>query len=224
MPKPTTGEDNSRRAVGLAPRARLAAAGQDIAKYSTTNPLVRLLLERLLRSVRASLVHTTGVVVDVGVGEGLALERVRPAGASLVIGVDYRIDKLRAAAPRLPGVSFVRADVGMLPFRDGSIDTLISTEVLEHLVEVDHAVAEFSRVCRGRCIVSVPWEPFFLLGNLFRGKNLSRLGNDPEHIQHFDRRGLRRSLERSFGVVRLKTSFPWIVAEAQSARSEARHA
>jgi len=222
MSQSRTGEDESRRAIGLAPGAPLAAAGQDSAKYSTTNPLVRLLLDRLLRSLSTVLVSTSGVVVDVGVGEGLALERIRPAGSSLVIGVDYRMDKLRVAAPRLPGVSLVRADVGMLPFRDGSVDMVISTEVLEHLVDMDRAIAELARICGGGCIVSVPWEPFFRFGNLCRGKNVSRWGNDPEHVQQLNRRGLRRSLERSFGLVKVKTSFPWIVAVARSPQSDVR--
>ena len=50
-------------------------------------------------------------------------------------------------------------------------------EVLEHLPAV--ARRQAARVTTDCCVVSVPWEPWFRLGNLGRGKNVRRLGNDP---------------------------------------------
>ena len=41
----------------------------------------------------------------------------------------------------------------------------------------------------GCVVVSVPREPVFCALNLARGKNVTRLGNDPEHINHWGRRG-----------------------------------
>ena len=58
------------------------------------------------------------------------------------------------------------------------------------------AVAELARVTADRCVVSVPWEPWFRLGNLGRGRNVARLGNDPEHVQWFTPRRLRRRPRR----------------------------
>jgi hypothetical protein len=69
-----------------------------------------------------------------------------------------------------------------------------------------------------RCVVSVPWEPWFRLGNLGRGKNVARLGNDPEHVQRFTPARLRRTLEASFRDVRVVRAFPWIIAEARGPR------
>ena len=81
------------------------------------------------------------------------------------------------------------------------------------------AVAELARVTspgHGRCVVSVPWEPWFRLGNLGRGKNVRRGGNDPEHLSMFTSPRLRAALEPHFDSVRVVPAFPWLVAEARS--------
>jgi Methyltransferase domain len=215
------------RPIGLAPGVPLEAAGQDAAKYGSSNPVVRWLLDRWSVRLRGVVGPLSGTVVDVGVGEGLCLERLLgPAAATggveteprgLVIGVEYRPDKARVAR-RLPGVAPVVGDAGMLPVPDGRADLVTCIEVLEHLPEVDRAVDELARVAADRCVVSVPWEPWFRLGNLGRGKNVRRLGNDPEHVGWFTPGRLRRTLERSFAEVRVVRAFPWLIAEARGAR------
>lgn len=203
--------------IGLAPGAPLDAAGQDARKYHSTNPVVSRLLDRWLRHLVALVPDDPGRVVDVGVGEGYALERILD-GAHPAVGVEYRLDKLAVATGRLAGLRPVRADAGMLPFPDASADLTLCTEVLEHLPRPEPAVAELARITRGVCLVSVPWEPWFRLGNLARGKNVSRLGNDPEHVQQFSRASLRRLLVQSFESVRVTTSAPWLVGVAGRAR------
>jgi 2-polyprenyl-3-methyl-5-hydroxy-6-metoxy-1,4-benzoquinol methylase len=102
----------------------------------------------------------------------------------------------------------------MLPFADHSSDIVSCFEVLEHLAAPERAVAELARICRGRCVVSVPWEPFFRLGNLCQGKDVRHWGNNAEHVQQFHPSTLRRLLRQSFQVVTIHQCFPWIVAEA----------
>jgi SAM-dependent methyltransferase len=208
-----------RRPIGLAPGAPVGAMGQDERKYTTRNPVVLRLIGRWLGKV-AELTRAVPVsrVLDVGVGEGIAMERVRPDGA-FVAGVEYREDKLASATKRLPRFAGVVGDAGMLPVADSSADLVTCIEVLEHLVRPDAAVSELARVASDRCVVSVPWEPWFRLGNLARGKNLARAGNDPEHVQAFSPRRLRRLLLAGFDVVEVHRVFPWLVAVASSPRS-----
>lgn len=201
------------RSIGLAPGLELDAAGQDAAKYGTANPVVQRLLARWLGKLTAVLGTPTGTVVDVGVGEGFALERMFPAGTGAV-ALEYRHDKAVVASEKLAAVAVIRGDAGVLPFPDGSADLVTSIEVLEHLPTYEQAVNEMARICRGRLVVSVPWEPWFRLGNLGRGKNVKRLGNDPEHVQAFTPARLRRALERDFRQVRIVKAFPWLIAEA----------
>ncbi len=194
--------------------ALLDAAGEDEAKYSSRNVVVRRLIDRLLNEVRSASGSTDGTWIDVGIGEGLALSAMG-AGARLLVGVEYRHDKLATALERLPELRGVRADAGMLPFPSGGGDVVTCLEVLEHLVEPERAVAELARVCQGHCVVSVPWEPFFRLGNLCRGKDVGRFGNNREHVQQFRPSTLRRLLREHFETVEVKGCFPWLVAVAR---------
>ncbi len=202
------------RPIGLAPGAPEEAAGQDAKKYGTGNPVVQKLLARWMGRLNRVVGKVDGTVVDVGVGEGLSLERILPEGHPAV-GLEYRIDKAAAAMTRLPGLSAATADAGMLPVVDGCADLVTCIELLEHLTPFEPAVAELARITRGRLVVSVPWEPWFRLGNLGRGKNLGRLGNDPEHVQSFTPGRLRNAVEREFSEVSVTPSFPWLIAEAR---------
>jgi 2-polyprenyl-3-methyl-5-hydroxy-6-metoxy-1,4-benzoquinol methylase len=202
-----------REPIGLPPGASVLAAGEDEAKYSSQNTVVRALINRLLRELRVASGSTDGTWVDVGIGEGLALEAMQVRAGSLV-GVEYRGDKLAVALERLPTASGVRADAGMLPLADRSAHIVTCLEVLEHLGAPDRAVEELARICRDRCVVSVPWEPYFRLGNLCRGKDIARWGNNPEHVQQFRPSSLRRLLAASFDQVTIKTCFPWLIGVA----------
>jgi hypothetical protein len=51
-----------------------------------------------------------------------------------------------------------------------------------------------------------------MLSNLARGKNVTRFGNDPEHVNHWGTSSFRRLLETRLDVLRLTTSYPWILA------------
>lgn len=198
--------------IGLAPGAPEEAAGQDAAKYGTSNPVVQKLLGRWMDEIHTILGDDDAV--DVGVGEALALERMIPGGHPAV-GLEYRIDKARAAKDRLDWLAPISGDAGMLPFPDSCADLVTCIELLEHLPTYRPAVTELARITRGRCVVSVPWEPWFRLGNLGRGKNLRRLGNDPEHVQAFTPKKLVRALRRGFRDVELHPCFPWLIAECR---------
>jgi SAM-dependent methyltransferase len=142
------------------------------------------------------------------------------AGDQAVVDVEYRRDKVRLATDRLPTLAGVVGDAGMLPFPDASVDLVTSIEVLEHLTDPLAAAEEFARICRpdGRVVVSVPWEPWFRLGNLGRGKNVTRVGNDPEHVQQFTPARLRFLLAAVFDEVEVTRAFPWLIASAHGPR------
>jgi SAM-dependent methyltransferase len=191
----------------------MKSAGEDEAKYGSQNPVVRKLLARLMKELRMASGSTGGTWVDVGIGEGLALEAME-VRAGLLLGVEFRRDKLAGALRRLPGAVGVRADAGMLPIVSRSADVVTCLEVLEHLDAPERAVAELARISREHCVVSVPWEPFFRLGNLCRGRNVGRLGNNPEHIQQFRPSTLNLLLLDQFEEVVIRPCFPWVIGIA----------
>jgi SAM-dependent methyltransferase len=92
------------------------------------------------------------------------------------------------AAP-LPTVDVV-AFADELPFADGSFDTILATEVLEHVTDAERAVADAYRVLRpgGHLIVTVPY--------------LYPTHEAPYDFRRFTHFGLRSILERhGFEVV-----------------------
>lgn len=215
---------NERTTIGLGRGFDPHAHGQDERKYAAANPVVRRLIDRLCSRVAVTIQSATGPILDVGTGEGLAIQRVTEFLASAgnaprpLIGVEFRAAKLRAARKRNPQMSAVVADIGVLPFRDGAVGTVLCMEVLEHLDRPADAARELARVTAETLVVTVPFEPLFRLGNFARGKNLRLLGNDPEHIQQFTPRSLRRLLAAAAPSapppstrVRASAAIPWIV-------------
>ncbi|MEO0601206.1 MAG: class I SAM-dependent methyltransferase [Myxococcota bacterium] len=183
-------------------------------KHTTGNPIVRGLLDRFHDAVRRE-VEAIGPArtLDVGCGEGFVLQALGGAAGELH-ACDLSPTAVEACRAAVPGVEARVASAVDLPYDDDAFDVVICLEVLEHLDEPHVAVEELARVSRGHLVLSVPWEPWFQLGNLARGKYLSGWGNHPEHVQRWSPGGFRRMLQATgaVGDVRLRTSFPWTIA------------
>lgn len=198
-------------------------ADQDQAKYLSTNPVVRRLIGRWLGELAALVqthVPTGSPLLDAGAGAGFSLARF--AGPRPVLAVDAAPEKVVQVPQRVTTAQPLVADVTRLPLPDQAVGWATSIEVLEHLPHPERLVAELARVCQAGVIVSVPWEPWFKLGNLGRGKNVTRWGNDPEHLQAFGPRSLAALLGRSFGHVTIHRRLPWLLAVATEPRHQAR--
>lgn len=188
------------------------------AKYATPNPIMRFVIQRFLHRILAEIrwIHPAQII-DVGCGEGLVAHELR----KLPFSVDYRgfeLNPVAVAAARAlnPGLSFTVADLFKLDLSAEPADLVMQLEVLEHLERPDLAVAQLAGWTRRFALFSVPWEPWFRLGNLARGKYLDRLGNHPEHIQQFNHRTFRALLAAHFAEVRVFSCFPWLIGVAQS--------
>ena len=99
------------------------------------------------------------VIVDVGCGDGSALAvAARQNPAHRFAGIDWSGDALRRASAL--GLTVLRAGVTApgLPVGDGAADMVIMSELIEHLVDPDGAVAEVRRVLRpgGSLLLSTP--------------------------------------------------------------------
>jgi 2-polyprenyl-3-methyl-5-hydroxy-6-metoxy-1,4-benzoquinol methylase len=116
---------------------------------------------------------------------------------------------------RLPHVDASKASVYELPFDDDAFDLVLSLEVMEHLDRPAAALRELSRVGRADLVISVPYEPYFRLGSLMRGKYVRGLGNHPEHVNHWNRRTLPAFLEAQVEVAEIAVAFPWLIAHCR---------
>jgi ubiquinone/menaquinone biosynthesis C-methylase UbiE len=179
-------------------------------KYDASNPVVRYLLGRFFARVAALArgAHPASVL-DCGSGEGEMLRRGVLPDSVTPVCLDPRMPSLAlidGGAHRVCGSALD------LPFASHSFDAVFCLEVLEHLDRPSEALAELARITRRTLIVSVPFEPWFTLGNLARAKHLATWGNHPEHIRHWNTRTFRRFLAQAFDDVHVEVAFPWIVA------------
>lgn len=110
---------------------------------------------------RFGAIDSSGVILDAGCGNGDLLVELaaRPSPARLV-GVEISTGRLRVAQQRLQGqacLMTIGAD-GRLPFADNTIDTIVTTEVIEHLKDPQRFLRELRRVLApdGRLVLTSP--------------------------------------------------------------------
>lgn len=102
-----------------------------------------------------------------------------------------------ALAHGLEGVPYVQGDACRLPFADGSFDTVLLPEVLEHLEDPEAALRDAVRVARKRVVASIPLGPMW----------------DPTHCRIYSRESALALFEQAPELTILHTAEvePWIV-------------
>jgi 2-polyprenyl-3-methyl-5-hydroxy-6-metoxy-1,4-benzoquinol methylase len=188
--------------------------GNTYDKYGSRNPVVRRLMSAFEGTLDELFTHAAPTsVLDVGCGEGVLTERWAQAlGDRPILGIDLDDPKLKDqwASRRRRNLSFAAVDVAdRLPYADDEFDLASAIEVLEHVPDPEHTVAEMARVARRHLLVSVPREPLWRALNVARGAYLKDLGNTPGHINHFSRRGFVSLLARHGRVIDVRSPFPW---------------
>ena len=96
-----------------------------------------------------------------------------------------------------------------MPFAENEFDVACAIEVLEHVPDPAHTVAEMARVARRHLLVSVPREPLWRMLNMARGAYLAQLGNTPGHVNHWSKRSFVRLLSQHGEIVEARSPFPW---------------
>ncbi|MHC4911996.1 MAG: class I SAM-dependent methyltransferase [Planctomycetota bacterium] len=119
-----------------------------------------------------------------------------------------------------PELEHIEGSIYELPFADNSFDTVMCSEVLEHLTEPDKGIRELLRVCRRWLVVSVPREPVWRMLNILRGAYLSRFGNTPDHLQHWTRRDFVRWVGGYAEVKEVRCPLPWTIVLAETRRAQ----
>lgn len=182
--------------------------------YSHLSRRGRHLVERF-RSRVISLVaeERPSRVLEVGCGQGWLLAGL--AGAlpdAELTGMDIRAEAIEFAGSLVPSAKLAVGDAHALDHPDGSFDVVVCSEVLEHVDDPAAVLRELERVCSRTLILSVPWEPWFWLANLVRGKYPKSFGNCPGHVHHWTAAGFRRLLTDDGREVSVTVSFPWTIA------------
>jgi len=182
------------------------------AKYKSQNPLQRLLIKRFMAKLSDVFDATqpSESVLEIGCGEGFVAGQLsaRQAGGPYV-GVDLNEEDLQNLRAKFPAVEAHQGSIYDLSFLGRDFDVVVCAEVMEHLDDPDAALEQIIARRPRWVILSVPHEPWFCLSNFARGKNITRLGNDPEHVNLWGRRGFRKVLDSYLVVERHETSYPW---------------
>jgi 2-polyprenyl-3-methyl-5-hydroxy-6-metoxy-1,4-benzoquinol methylase len=187
--------------------------GNTYDKYGSTNPVVRRLMagfERALDELFAQAAPQS--LLDVGCGEGVLThkwaQRLEPRR---VVGIDLEDEPIQAewAARQAPNLEYRIMKAERLPFADGEFDVATAIEVLEHVPDAGHTVAEMARVASRYLLVSVPREPLWRALNMARGAYLKDLGNTPGHLNHWSKRSFVELLSKHGEVVQARSPFPW---------------
>jgi len=153
-------------------------------KYNSKNPLMGVVISNFMKNLKETAVPLKNInnVIDIGCGEGFVINCLN---YPKITGVDISRNALRIAKEKNPECEFCSGSICDISFKENSFDLVIATEVLEHLDKPDLALQEIRRITKNYCIISVPNEPYFRAMNFLRGKNLTRFGNDPEHVQNW---------------------------------------
>jgi SAM-dependent methyltransferase len=187
--------------------------GNTYDKYGSTNPVVRRLMATFERTLDELFAQADPAsILDVGCGEGVLVQQwAQRLGDRRVVGIDLDDPALRAewAKREAPNLEYRVMRAENLPFADSEFDTASAIEVLEHVPDPEHTVAEMARVAERWLLVSVPREPLWRGLNLARGAYVRDLGNTPGHLNHWSKRSFVALLQRHGEVVEARSPFPW---------------
>ncbi len=118
-------------------------------------------------------------VLIAGVGIGTYSSEIRHRYTADVEAFDIEAARVAEAQAETPHALIAAAEA--LPYRDNQFDTILSHEVLEHVLDDRKSIQEMVRVLKpgGRVIIFVPnrWYPFETHGHYWRGEY--HFGNTP---------------------------------------------
>lgn len=179
-------------------------------KHTVLNPYY--LEHRLLRDgIAAEAGALSGRLLDVGCGDRPYAPLI--PGAARYVGIEHpgavmNVEPaLRASFARVRELVDAFADAQEIPFADASFDSVLCTEVLEHVADPAAVAREIRRVLRpgGRALLTVPF--------------LAELHQVPYDFRRFTIFGIRRLLEEA-GLeverVRARGNFPLVAGVVTS--------
>ncbi len=113
--------------------------------------LNRKSIEMMLHEIDRS----SQTLLDVGCGRGYWLKLLNEKTSFQLTGCDV-FNKLE-----IPGINYVKGDIGNLPFPDKSFDIVTCHHTIEHLRDINKSVAELKRVARKQLIIVTPRQRYY---------------------------------------------------------------
>jgi len=169
-------------------------------------------------------------VFELGCGVGYVLNMTDASRKSGVDISNYAVEIARknVKAQGKVDLRVVNIDNEELPFDDKSHDGCMAIEVLEHLFDPVHALAELNRILKkdGKIVVTVPNIGYFLFRfyHMFYGEVSDFHGNGMivnEHIRYYSVKSLKNLLKLTgFGNIRVKGTMKFVISSGTSKQRE----
>lgn len=166
--------------------------------YQSANFWQRLWHNKKWTTVGSLLTKKEKKILDLGCASGYSTCQIgRFVPRAKIVGVDINEKLIKFAKKKYPKFKFLVADAENLPLKDKSFDTVVCTEVLEHLVSPKKALQEAHRVLtpRGKLILELDTDSslfrliWFFWSHFFRGKVW-----DDSHLHRFSVKDLEKLL------------------------------
>jgi 2-polyprenyl-3-methyl-5-hydroxy-6-metoxy-1,4-benzoquinol methylase len=198
---------------GVTRDAEGTVTGNTYDKYNTSNPAAKALMERFQGTLDELFAQADPQsLLDIGCGEAILTHQwAQRLAPRRVVGVDLEDPAIQAEweQRQAPNLEYRIMKAEHLPFGDDEFDVATAIEVLEHVPDPAHTVAEMARVAERWLLVSVPREPLWRALNVARGAYVKDLGNTPGHVNHWSKRAFVALLSRHGEVVEARSPFPW---------------
>ncbi|MCK4624969.1 MAG: methyltransferase domain-containing protein, partial [Phycisphaerae bacterium] len=186
-------------------------------KYAMREPVAYFLVKHFFKSLEELLHIAAGRILDVGAGEGDAYQFLSPGiVARGVTALEINPACFARMAKIAPSLTPIEGSIYEIPFEDNSFETVLCSEVLEHLDDPDKGLHELLRVSSRWVLISVPREPIWRILNMARGAYWRQFGNTPDHVQHWSKRGFIRWVEKYAEVKVVRSPLPWTIILASS--------
>jgi ubiquinone/menaquinone biosynthesis C-methylase UbiE len=135
--------------------------------------------------------HCGEKILDIGCGRGEYVDYLNKSGR-FAVGIDL-LDTLILQSKNKKNLMI--GDGNLLPFKNGSFDTVLLFEVLEHVMDEKNVLIEASRVMKKNIILSVPYGPepdiFEYTGVTWHHQT------DPTHKRTYDEESLRITMKKA---------------------------
>lgn len=170
-----------------------------------------------LKVVMSLIENNPNNILDVGCASGWFLHQIRNKYHDAnCVGVDKYRDAVIYGNKKYKSIKLVYADAHKMPFRAGSFDLVICTEVLEHVKEPEAVLKEIKRVLKknGKAIIEMDSGNFLFRAAWYWWTNIRHGVWRDSHIHLFNANKLEKLIKKSGLKIKQKKIFNFTMGVA----------
>lgn len=184
----------------------------NIIKYHTKNPLYAFVNNKFIKDfVNIAKITNPLSILDVGCGEGFVTKHLsKTLTKSFITGIDFNKEAIKYAKNNSSNYNVKYLDGNLFKLKiNQTFDLVTCSEVLEHLINYEHALEILIKLSNKYLLLSVPNEPWFRLANILRLKYLNSFGNTPGHVNNWRKKDLINLCNKYGKITKVKSSSFW---------------